>query len=606
MNEGNLIRDFTRGGQTTLHAVRMLGQVTKYLLALSFTFIVVFNISWLALNTSAFEQHCYVQYWLAQMHVQINNPNHLIGLQLQDGSNIAIEASDFIQHPNTKYLISSVHQTGRDGLKLSLLICLGFFLLALISLWYSGAKKRRNYHRRGSTLVDPKIVAKQLKQSKLNSPYQLSNVPLVKNTETKHILISGSSGTGKTVAMTELLDQIREKGQRAILYDKMGTFVRHYYRPGQDSILNPLDERCANWSLWSEGNKTTDFDTLAAALIPPPSPHADRIWSEASRSLFSVVAMKLQQQGRPRLADLLQYLQQTDLQSLAAFVKGTAAEPLITPEAAKFALSIIGTLSPALAPLRLLTHQDSLSTFSIRDWMANDKDNGWLFITSRADQHATLKPLISAWLEIATNALLSLPPNHHRRIWTVIDELPSLHKLPSLPAALAESRQFGGCMMLSIQTIAQLREIYGRDGAEALSGLCSTRLSFRTPDPATADWVSKALGSSETDETKEGFSYGASEIRDGVSLHQQTIVRPAVLPAEILSLADLTGYLRLPGQWPLTKVLFTPKNRLVISEAFQPIKDKKVCNPIAAKTIQEPASFSPSGQLTLESPNAID
>ena len=80
--------------------------------------------------------------------------------------------------------------------------------------------------------------------------------------------------------------------------------------------------------------------------------------------------------------------------------------------------------------------------------------------------------MISTWLEIAVNALLSLPRKDGRRTWVILDELPTLHQLPSLRPGLAESRQFGGCFVLGVPVFSALHDLYGRDGAETISGLC--------------------------------------------------------------------------------------------------------------------------------------
>ena len=47
---------------------------------------------------------------------------------------------------------------------------------------------------------------------------------------------------------------------------------------------------------------------------------------------------------------------------------------------------------------------------SIREWIGDENRDGFLFLTSRGDQHASLRGLISTWLEIAVNAMLSLDP----------------------------------------------------------------------------------------------------------------------------------------------------------------------------------------------------
>ena len=186
--------------------------------------------------------------------------------------------------------------------------------------------------------------------------------------------------------------------------------------------------------------------------------------------------------------------------------------------------------------------------------MEREDETGFLFLTSRGDQHASLRGLISTWLEIAVNALLSLGRDDERRVWVVLDELPTLHQVPSLQPGLAESRQFGGCFVLGIQVISALRDLYGRNGAETVSGLCGTRVVLAAPDQETARWSAESLGRGEVTEYAEGLSYGASAMRDGVSLTQRREMRPLALPSEIMRLENLDGYLKFPGPWPVARI----------------------------------------------------
>ncbi|VCV94403.1 Coupling protein TraD [Klebsiella pneumoniae] len=82
-----------------------------------------------------------------------------------------------------------------------------------------------------------------------------------------------------------------------------------------------------------------------------------------------------------------------------------------------------------------------------------DRPNGWLFISSNADTHASLKPVISMWLSIAIRGLLAMGENRNRRVWIFADELPTLHKLPDLVEILPEARKFGGCYVFGIQSM---------------------------------------------------------------------------------------------------------------------------------------------------------
>jgi type IV secretory pathway TraG/TraD family ATPase VirD4 len=187
----------------------------------------------------------------------------------------------------------------------------------------------------------------------------------------------------------------------------------------------------------------------------------------------------------------------------------------------------------------------------------DEEQRGCLFITARSDQRQTLKPLISAWVDIAINSLMVLPENYNRRLWFVIDELAALQKLPSLPMGLAEGRKYGGCFLVGFQSKPQLEEIYGRQAAESMLDLFNTKVFFRCTEPSTQQWISKVLGDKEEIEPQENISYGANSMRDGVSLSHHTRQKPLVMATELSQLRDLEAYIKLPGDYPCTKLQMT-------------------------------------------------
>jgi type IV secretory pathway TraG/TraD family ATPase VirD4 len=191
-----------------------------------------------------------------------------------------------------------------------------------------------------------------------------------------------------------------------------------------------------------------------------------------------------------------------------------------------------------------------------------------LFISSQADRHETLTPLNSTGLDIAINSRLSLEQSNSRKIWLIIDELPSLHYLPSLHTGLAEARQFGGCFVLSLQLMAQLEAIYGIQKARATSGLCRNRIILNTPDKDTAQWCSDNLGKIEIKEVRENISFGASDLKDGVNINQQDIQKNIVLPTEIMQLKNLNAYIKFAGDFPIALSDFKYKTFKKIAERY--------------------------------------
>ncbi len=85
------------------------------------------------------------------------------------------------------------------------------------------------------------------------------DVPLIKDTETKHILILGDDKQGKTDAIENLLNQL--KNEKVIIIDAVqeSPLVQKYYTP-RDHLMNPFDSR---FPFWQETNTTNDHQTAA-------------------------------------------------------------------------------------------------------------------------------------------------------------------------------------------------------------------------------------------------------------------------------------------------------------------------------------------------------
>ena len=230
----------------------------------------------------------------------------------------------------------------------------------------------------------------------------------------------------------------------------------------------------------------------------------------------------------------------------------------------KTAISIRSVITTYLKPLRFLIgiEQSQKPKFSIKDWICTnpDQDDSWLFLSSNAEQHTSIKPLLSMWFSMATITLLSLPENRNRRIWFICDELPSLHKLPQLPESIAEARKYGGCFVLGMQSHAQLEKVYGRNAGREIFDLMNTAFFFRSPSFDIAELISKALGSQEIEDMRENYSYGANTIRDGISIGSQRMINQIVSPAEIMDLEEMRCYVRLAGLYPISLL------RLVLNE----------------------------------------
>ena len=568
----SVFRKYTRGGQLAMHSIRMLLQASKYVLKIAF-FLTCFSlICFFFVLTEPQERYIVREYYKYKLQVNFNADNYYksITLNAANGKPYSMLAGELLKDKRALKIV----QDCKEALYWSFLLTVATGLLIICCLVKYFIKKSDKMSSktvlRGASRADSAIVRKKLLNSKEKYNLTLAGMPFYRSIETQHTLLLGSSGTGKSLSIMEMLDGLRKNRGKAVIYDPSGTFTSIYYRKGKDILLNPLDVRCPVWNIWEECIDSADFEAFAESLIPQNTANSDPFWINAARTIFAVSAFVMREQN-PNIRELLTILTSKSLDSIQRLVKDTIAEPLAAKEIEKTAISIKATLttySKALLYLPDDTKTSDKELFSISKWIANPSiQDSFLIIGTNKKKKTALNPLLSAWLDIAARAILSLHENIDRRVWFFVDELPSLQKLPSLSELLAEGRKSGACVLAGIQDIHQMRLIYGREGAEALLSLFNTILCLRVNSPETAKWVERALGAREILDIREGKTYGAHEMRDGVSLNQERRKESLVMDAEILNLNNLEGFIKFPGDIPISKVSIPIVNR----EALVPI-----------------------------------
>lgn len=556
------IKNTTRGGQVILHNLRMISQVLQKAVFWLLPVGLLAAVGWFYLTTGTDDRLIGRQWAIAEFHLFFNNSHFRQEFVFPSGNKMVASVGQIVYAPFVQGAVQQLQTSICSSLWVGLIAWILSVIGVLVWLRKRGEAVTANKPLKGDRLADVGTVIKMIRAQGGVSDlvFGREHLPLPRSAELQHILVHGTTGTGKSTVIKELLDHIRQRGERAIVYDKSCSLVSQFYQPEQDRLLNPLDQRGADWSIWRECRDKTDFDNLAAALIPMAATAQDPFWVNAARTIFAAAAFRLQQQDNdPKMLPLLRSLLTSDVGQLQALLRGTEAESLMSEKTEKTAISIKSVLATYLKSLCYIRDQND--PFSIRQWIQNDNTSEWLFISSTGDRHESLKPLITAWLDIAINALLSLPESPNRRIWVILDELGSLQQLPYLTSALAEARKFGGCFVIGVQSVAQLAKTYGFEGGREISSLLNTRFIFRAPDPEMAQWSSKNLGETIVEEVREGISYGANTIRDGVSIQRIEVQKPVVSASEIFQLNNLICYVRLPGAYPITQLHMMPFNR---------------------------------------------
>ena len=517
-----MFKTLAGGGQTTAHGVRMLRQVIKIAIlvalgvAIAYVLLKVYDVPSI--------------YWKAF-------PNYAKAAIKLDTS-----ACDYWND----YIVELFEYTGRQ-LKpagqwagIAFVSVLGVFQI------------RGLLGKRTKKVKNKSPIKRPLFKNPLHKGYYLGKASLPNTSENTHILVTGGTGSGKTNAFHHILGQVQKKKQKAIILDTTGIFVDRYYLEERgDIILNPFDAkgRSKHWTPWLDAKNDIDREALAKSFIPTKAKDHDSFWKEAAATVFSSL---LEVYAEPDddddksipLEALTEMLLARPINELIYSLEGTSAMAHISKEGDKTTASIRSTAASYLNCLKHLETPKKGEGFSITEWLKDESNDSWLFLACDTKSRDTMRPLLSAWYSTAMRALMSLPPSNDRRIWFVTDELPSMDKINGLNTCLTEGRKYGACALLATQSPSQLKDIYGHQQAQTITANCTTKVVFRESEPQNAEQLSRLFGNLELEETKEGLSYGANDMRDGVTQSKQRRNQATVTVTDIQNLKINHCYLR--------------------------------------------------------------
>ena len=560
---------FTQGGQTQIHKMRMLKQVT----------VSTFKISLFMGLVTFIGYYFYTNYWMNILMypfwglAECMNLMKLIFRHLQgftyivdiDYKTIVKCTPDyFLGSGYAQKLIAYLNYTLIQGAIYAVISMMITVFASIVYFMHKGKKLKNTKQLSGIHVLDTAAFKKTLKKQKVPTSLTVDKMPIPFEAETKHFMVSGTTGSGKSNMINHLLKAIEARGDKAVIVDTTGGFVEKFYQEGRDTILNPYDARTKDWCLWSEPlNQTYEFNDLAESLIEKQ--HNDVFWANTSRQAVTAMLKHINHNSRD-LAEGLDILLTKPLRETQAIFKGTAVEPLFAKENERTVLSIRATLTTQLESLYSL--KNNKTGFSVDDWIKGEHNSGFLFLSGLPKQRAALRPLWSVWFNIAVKSVMDLRPDPNRRIWFIVDELSSLNKLPCLDMALAEGRKYGACMVLGFQNMAKIQEIYGTRGTKSLSELMVNKFLFQAVDFDNALMLSRFFGERQILESHENVSFGANEIRDGVSLTHHKKTESIICASDLMELKPLNFYSRIAGQNTCIKGDFKYFNNPSIAHAF--------------------------------------
>ncbi len=431
------------------------------------------------------------------------------------------------------------------------IVCINFF------------RTSRREHR-GRRLLTDREAAKKESRSKgaKGSRITWGGVNLPREAETSHFLAVGTTGSGKSLTINNLMRQALRDAQpgsdvRALVYDsskEIMPFLSTLNLEIPVVILNPFDKRCAAWDMASDVTGPATALQIAASLIPEErGGSGNPYFSDTARDLLKEVMLSFSATGEQwGLSDVL-FTMRSPIrleEVLAQTEEGREVFCLHSKEPRAF-YNVLSTARSRLAPFEPAAAAWSRASHkvSLRDWANREMV---LVLSSCASVRAAGDVINRLIFQRAAELLLDADNSWQRRSWMVLDEVREAGKL-QIGSLMNQGRKKGVCAVIGFQDTNGLKSVYTQEVALEILGQCSHKAIFRLESGDTAKWAAETIGQYEEIQILESHSHDAIGItRDQRTKSEQRVTRDVVMPSEFLSIppttlsTGLTGYYLTP------------------------------------------------------------
>ncbi len=351
---------------------------------------------------------------------------------------------------------------------------------------------------------------------------------------------------------------------------------------GQECFLfDPFSEegRTARWNPFfyvSEDpiRRVNDLQRIAEMLYPDP-PNVDPFWTASARSLFLGIALYLfETPSLPKtIGEVLRHGMASDDEGFGEHwkrvIEGRKSGKYPLSSQCVRALYDVIDLAPVTASSIRKTFTSRLDLWlnPILDaaTSANDFDLRELrrkplsiYVGVNPDDLHRLRPVLALFFQQAiglqTRTLPEHDPTLKRQVLMLLDEFTALGRIPIIAESVSYLPGYNVRVLLVIQTPAQLREVYGANGAETMLKSLAARIVFAPKDVGDAREISDELGN--TPVKVKTHSRPLMDLSESKGRRQRSVSvsdqrRALLLPQEVKALGNEQAIVFYEGLRPI-------------------------------------------------------
>lgn len=341
------------------------------------------------------------------------------------------------------------------------------------------------------------------------------NIPITSELLSRHFMLLGGIGTGKTNAFFQMISQIKNtmtEDDIMIIFDTKGDFYKEFYMPGDVVISN--DETAVGPDgtpdYWNIFNEVADGEQQYASVM------------EIAKSLFKEACEKTNQVFFPNAARdifmsiMLHFLRYSEATGEEQYLNNDALIDFVKSRTSSDLRDMLYSYSDMRAMTSYISSDDSAQTQGvlsemqqiIRDiFVGNFAKNGTLglrelvrkkggrkiFIEYDLSYGELLTPIYSLMFDMAIKEALGRSRSEGN-VYFITDEFRLLPNLEHVDDAVNFGRSLGIRFMIGIQNVEQIYENYGEERAHSIMSGFLTSINFRVNDPKSREYIKELFG----------------------------------------------------------------------------------------------------------------
>ncbi|MBO5934645.1 MAG: type IV secretion system DNA-binding domain-containing protein [Clostridia bacterium] len=371
-------------------------------------------------------------------------------------------------------------------------------------------------------------------------------VPLDEDILSRHMMILGGIGMGKTNAFFQIVNQIQANltaNDVMIVFDTKGDFYKKYYRPGDVVISNDSTATGPNgvdyWNIFNEieydEHMEENIIEIAKMLFHNRIEKTNQpFFPNAAKDIFAAILTHFSR-NNGTLRGSNKYLREFLDCSPTAKIR----EMLSMHEDLKAMISyIFDDRSPqtqgVISELQQMSREIFLGNFkkdgnlSMRK-LVRAKGGRIIFIEYDLGVGGMLSPIYSLLYDLAIKEALCRDKSEGN-VYFITDEFSLIPNLEHIDDAVNFGRSLGVKFMIGIQNIDQIFEGYGENRARSILSGFSTSVVFRVNDVSSKKFIQELHGMNRKKEIFSSAIQGrgiTEQLRDAYVVEDWDITRLA-------------------------------------------------------------------------------